>query len=133
MYSVFEPLSINEQVDRADPLSLRKLEGDGTPSERKIILGWLLDTREFKIFLPADKVLLWIKEIDEILQGKRRVKAKTIESTIGRVNHVGYIMPQGRYFLNKLRRLQQRCEKYGSQFINVYERKDLELWKDFLS
>ena len=92
-----------------------------------------MDTREFKIFLPADKALLWIKEIDEILQEKRRVKAKTIESTIGRLNHVGYIMPQGRYFLNKFRRLQQRCEKYGSQFINAYERKDLELWKDFLS
>lgn len=48
-----------------------------------------------------------------MLKPVTRVKTKEVESTIGRLNHVGYIMPQGRYFLNKIRHLQTRCEKYG--------------------
>ena len=119
-------------MDRADPLSLRKLEGDGTPSERKLVLGWLLDTREFKIYLPMDKAIGWIAEIKEILAPDMKVKTKQIESTIGRLNHVGYILPQGRYFLNRIRYLQKRCEKYGPQKISKLERKDFELWIEFL-
>ena len=118
---------------RADPLSLRKLEGDGTPSERKLVLRWLLDTREFKIYLPTDKAICWISEINEILKPEARAKSKQIESTVGRLNHVGYIMPQGRYFLNRIRYLQKRCEKHGPKRVSKLERKDLELWIKFLT
>ena len=132
VHIIFRPVSSKEYVDRADPLSLRKLEGDGTPSERKLVLGWLLDTREFKIYLPMDKAIGWIAEIKEILAPDMKVKTKQIESTIGRLNHVGYILPQGRYFLNRIRYLQKRCEKYGPQKISKLERKDFELWIEFL-
>ena len=37
---------------------------------------------------------------------------KFIESTIGRLNYVGYILPHARYFLNRLRHMHNRCVKY---------------------
>ena len=113
VHTSFRPLAKYEPVAREDPLSLRKLEGDGTPAERKIVLGWLLDTREFKIYLPAEKALHWITDINSMLQATEKVATKKVESLVGRLNHVGYIMSQARYFLNRIRHLLQRCIKYG--------------------
>ena len=129
----FRPLAKSETVERDDAISHRKLEGDGTPSEKKIILGWLLDTRAFRIFLPADKAVFWNSEIDRMLANAYKIKSKEMESTVGRLNHVGYIMPHGRYFLNRLRKLQRRCEKYGPQKPSIPERKDLLLWKEMIT
>ena len=94
----FRPTSPNEVVERKDGLQLVKLQGEGTPAERKIVLGWLLDTRELKIFLPMDKGLCWLNDIGEIIAPEARVKSKQIEQLIGRLNHVGYVLPQARYF-----------------------------------
>ena len=41
-------------------------------------------------------------------------------------------MPQARYFLNRIRRLQKRCEKYGPQKISKAETNDLILWKQYI-
>jgi len=51
---------------------------------------------------------------------------------IGRFNHVGYIIPTTRYFLNRLRYLLQRCERYGIQHLKEWEKEDLKLWQQFL-
>ena len=50
VHGSFRPTSKNEIVERKDGLQLIKLQGEGTPSERKIVLGWLLDSRELKYF-----------------------------------------------------------------------------------
>ena len=57
-----------------------------------------------------------------------RTNKKNLESTIGRLNHTGYIIPQSRYFLNRLRNLLKRCKQYGPQTISIKEIKDIELW-----
>ena len=62
-----------------------------------------------------------------------RTNKKNLESTIGRLNHAGYIIPQSRYFLNRLRDLLKRCKQYGPQMISVKEIKDIELWIRLLS
>ena len=126
-YSIFRPLSQNEPIARNDTVSKRKLEGEGTPSEIKVVLGWTIDTRLLRIYLPPDKACHWITELREMLNENHRVKSKEIESTIGRLNHVGYIMPHGRFFLNRLRRLLNRCQKFGPQFISRMEKNDILL------
>ena len=98
VYTIFKPASPPELNIREDPLSLRKLEGDGTPSEEKIVLGWPLNTRSLSIHLPMDKAQYWITEIKQILRPNYRVKSKQMESTIGRLNRIGYILPHARYF-----------------------------------
>ena len=132
VHGIFRPTSRNEGVERKDNIQLTKLEGEGTPAERKVVLGWLLDTRELKIHLPMDKALCWINDIEEITRENVRVKSKQMEQIIGRLNHVGYILPQARYFLNKLRRLQKRCEKYGPQKMSNSEKEDFLLWKKYI-
>ena len=59
----------------------------------------------------------------------RKVATNTMKRLVGRLNHVGYILPTGRYFLNWLRKLLQRCQDFGDQTISEAEDKDLELWK----
>ena len=43
-------------------------------------------------------------------------------------DHTGYIIPNGRYFLNRFRWLLKRCEKYGTQHLNVSEKEGVKLW-----
>lgn len=55
VHSAYRPIATVEHHTRDDPLSLRKLSGDGTSSEKKTILGWVVCTRSFRVFLPDDK------------------------------------------------------------------------------
>ena len=132
-HCIFRPLSKNEPISRNDTVSKRKLEGEGTPDEIKPVLGWIIDTRLFRIFLPTDKAFYWISDLKLLLQEKYQVKSKEIESYIGRLNHVGYIMPHGRFFLNRFRRLLMRCQKYGPQFLSQMEKNDDKLWIKMLT
>ena len=56
----FRPLSKNEPIQRNQTVSKRKLEGEGMPDEIKVVLGWTIDARLFRIFLPTDKAFHWI-------------------------------------------------------------------------
>ena len=96
------------------------------------MLGWKINTRLFRIYLPTQKAREWTHSIKEMLKS-RKVNTKLLESTIGRLNHVGYIIPQSRYFLNRLRHLIKRCKQYGPQPIPNATRADLEFWIDILN
>ena len=47
VHAVMRPVHKREPIFRNDLLSKRKLLGEGTPSETKMILGWLVNTRTF--------------------------------------------------------------------------------------
>lgn len=131
IHSMFRPTDAADLLPRNEPISIRKLKGEGTPDEVKVILGWQVDTRRFRIHLPFEKSNEWIADIKVILSNTT-ISAKTLESTIGRLNHAGYIIPQGRYFLNRLRHLLSRCKKMGPQKIPESAREDLHLWMKIL-
>ena len=124
---VFRPLHEQEVAKRKDSLSLRKLSGEGRPEESKNILGWVINTRTFRIHLSKDKHTRWINDINILLQKNTKFRAKQVECTIGRLNHVGHILPQTRYFLNRLRLFHSRCQKYGPQTAPPSVRQDLLL------
>jgi len=132
VHSIFRPLDQSDPLPRDDNISIKKLRGEGTPSEQKVMLGWLLDTTKMRIYLPIDKAMEWSTEINLILKRKRTTQ-KELERTVGRLNHTGYIIPMGRYFLNRLRHILERCERYGTQQLQQWESKDLELWLKILN
>ena len=132
VHSVFRPVHDDEPIHRDDAISAKKLKGEGTPSEQKIMLGWLICTRSCRIYLPKDKELAWLTDIQSLLTSTF-VETKELESIIGRCNHIGYILPNARYFLNRLRHLLMRCQRYGKQSLQQWEKEDLELWKKFIS
>jgi len=131
VHSIFRPIADDEPIPRDEPISVKKLKGEGIPSEQKVMLGWLLCTRTCRIYLPVDKQKAWNNDIVNMLKDGT-TNAKQLESMIGRFNHVGFIIPTARYFINRLRHLLFRCEKYGKQTIKKWESDDLKLWQYFL-
>ena len=52
VHTIFRPTNDSDPLPRADATSIPKIDGEGTPDENKIVLGCLLNTRLFRIFLP---------------------------------------------------------------------------------
>ena len=100
----------NEPVPREVMEALNKLAAEAGPTEQKIILGWLFNTRQLLISLPDNKAIAWTKEIDEMLElGK--ASAKRLERNIGRYVHIAVIIPMIHHFLNQLQCLKRRATK----------------------
>ena len=112
-------------------LSADKLEAELQPDVIKKILGWVIHSSKFRIYLPTDKFLDWTKDINALLS-KGIVRTKDLESTIGQLNHAGHILPLGRYFLNRLRFRLWKCKEWGAQQLAISDREDLTLWTPLL-
>ena len=125
----------NEPIKREDILQRTKMEGEGTPSELKIFLGWLLDSRLFLTQLPRYKGNDWMKEITDLLGGRIPFSSGDVESLIGKLNHAGFIIPSSRHFLNQIRWWFRRNRGRKDMQIDIPQgvRNDLILWLKFLS
>jgi len=58
----------DEPIPRRPLLAPDKLEAEGRPCERQIVLGWTLDTRTLRVQLPTDKYLAWRKDLDQSVE-----------------------------------------------------------------
>ena len=131
IHTVFRPVAEEEPIHRDWPVSVRKLLGDGKLEHKKTNLGWTIDAHSFRIHLEQKKYEAWLTEIDEVLD-KGTVTGKQMECLIGKLNHVGFIIPSGRYFLPRLRYRQKMTEKYGRTSLHQWDINDLILWQIFL-
>jgi hypothetical protein len=121
-----------EPVPRRGILSAPKLIAEGVPMEVQIVLGWILNTRALLIALPQDKFEAWTSDIKEIVVNLK-VTYGDLESTLGRLNHVGYVIPLARHFLSLLRlRIRNRRHKNQELTLSFQEGEELRLWLDFL-
>ena len=132
VHTIMRPVHHNEPIFRNDPLSKTKLLGEGTPTETKMILGWLVNSRTHRVHLPKEKYIDSSTQLDDLINTENRIQPKTIESMIGKLNHVAYLLPHTRYFLNNMRKLLYNAEKYGPQHMNQTTKEDMILWKTFL-
>jgi hypothetical protein len=125
-------MGADKPVQRRGLLSAPKLEAEGTPAEVQIVLGWNLNTGLLLILLPDDKYEAWSTNIIAIV-GSTRTAFGKLQSTIGHLNHVGYIIPLARHFLNRLRlQISKRRHKNQQLSLSQAELNDLTLWTDFL-
>jgi hypothetical protein len=84
------------------------------------------------IILPKDKFQAWSADLQVIVANHKGTYGE-LESMLGRLNHVAYIIPLARHFLGKLRlRLHQRRHKNQEMTLNAEEVADLDLWIKFL-
>ena len=127
VHAVFRPVSKKETVKRNNTVQQTKYSVEGYPRETNTILGWVINTHSFKIFLSTDKAQKWIQDIEDLLQ-QGTVSTKQIESCIGRLNHAGFIIPVGRYFLSRLRHRLKMCKQFGKQKLQIWDKNDLKLW-----
>ena len=55
IHTLFRPIKPSEPLKRDDPLSLRKLAGEGQLSEQNTCLGWDINTKSLRLSLPGEK------------------------------------------------------------------------------
>ena len=95
--------SHNEEPIPREPMEARnKLVAEATPEEIKLILGWMMDFRSLVISLPDNKHTAWSNSIQELLV-TGLAKAKELETLIGRLGHLGMVLPFVYHFLSRLR------------------------------
>jgi hypothetical protein len=87
-----QPSHKNEPIPREEMKVINKLIVEARPEETKLILGWLLNFHQLIISLPTNKHQEWSKNIREIIiQGS--LTAKELETLIGRLGHLGMVIP----------------------------------------
>ncbi|KAL7552606.1 hypothetical protein ACHAWF_015843 [Thalassiosira exigua] len=122
---VFRPLN-NEPIPRPDAQSIRKLLAEGHLREILIFLGWQIDSRRFEISLPRDKARAWTASLLDVLKSFS-ASWDTIKTLVGRLNHIGLIIPSVRHFLNRIRRLEKVAEKHDRAMMTRETREDMLL------
>ena len=129
LHLVGRPVHPDEPLPRDDLLSLKKFLAEATPAEKQIVLGWLLDTRRLRLSLPPDKATAWRASISNIIKANKTTYA-ALDTLIGRLNHVAYVVPGGRHFLGRLRSLKRKAASRGGRPIKLppYIVEDLKLW-----
>ena len=100
---IFHPLAgSTEPISRPDPTSIRKLKAKRGLAEIVIFLGWLIDTQRLLISIPLTKWTTWSTQINLCLT-RASISGKELSSLIGHLNHVSFIIPDARHFMNHLR------------------------------
>jgi hypothetical protein len=122
-----------EPITCRNILSIPKLLAEGTPDERQIVLGWLLDTHLLLVLLPPDKFRAWIADLTRFLR-RHKCSHEELDTLIGRLNHTAAIMPLARHFLGRLRnRIDRDAFRTATIYLARDELKDLKLWKRLLT
>ena len=140
---IFRPTTDNESVERAPILAKDKLLAEGTLKIRQRILGWILDTHQMKLFVPQDKVDLIMDILHTFsTMAKQQTKLNTkhrkqLESLIGKLQDIALMVPEGRFFLNRLRYRHKASGRHDSdkaknRLFDNMELQDLQLWMDIL-
>jgi hypothetical protein len=122
-----------ESFPRDDILATPKFLAEARPSERKVILGWIVDTRKFLVALPQDKFKMWTKLVEDILRRHRLpIPAKELETLMGRLSHASYVIPNARHFTGRLYKACERARRNESARLTRMQLEDLERWRKFL-
>jgi hypothetical protein len=122
-----------ESLPRDNLIAISKFLAEAKASESKVILGWVVNTRSMTVSLPIDKHRVWVAEIRELrTRPGRRATAKELESTIGRLSHAAYVVPNSRHFLGRLYRASERAKVHGSVNLSQSQWDDLGIWETFL-
>jgi hypothetical protein len=93
------PNDANEPIPCKKMVAEDKLKAEGGLSETKVILGWLFNFRTLTVFLPDHKHIAWLREIKQMIDSRCTTK-KQLESMIGQLGHVGYVIPWVYHFLS---------------------------------
>jgi hypothetical protein len=125
------PSDTNKPIPREAMVAQDKLKAEGGLSETKVILGWLFNFRTLTVSRPEHKYIAWSGKIWSMIT-TRSTSKKKLESTIGHLGHVSFVLPWVYHFLSRLQFLLQRAA--NRRWIRIDEKclKDLELMLEVL-
>jgi hypothetical protein len=105
------PNDVNKPIPREPMVAQEKLKAEGGLVGTKIILGWHFNFCTLTVTLPKQKHTVWSSKIWTMIATNRTTK-KALKSTIGQLDHVGFVIPWVCHFLSCLRTLlSQVCNK----------------------
>ena len=120
-----------EPIPRAEMTEKKKLLAEAGPDEIEVISGWLFNFRGLTIYLSGNNYVAWTCKIKDVL-----VVSKTsyteLDTIIGRMVHVGFIISQIYHFMSRLRDLMWRSRNRRTIKLTDSTRKDFELMLFFL-
>jgi hypothetical protein len=125
------PNGANEPIPCKKMVAEDKLTAEGGLTETKVILGWHFNFRTLTITLPKHKYIAWSQEIQQMMKTRWTTK-KPLELIIGRMGHVGFVIPWVYHFLSRLRSLRTQAQKKRTIIINEKCMRDLELMQGIL-
>jgi len=99
---VLQPLNPARSQTDQEPISEKKLrKGDGTWATRKTVLGWLIDSLEQTVQLPAHRFERLQALLNE-LRGRKRVSTSTWHKTLGELRSMSMAVPGARGLFSAL-------------------------------
>ena len=125
------PIQAKEPLPRDELECSNKRIAEGAMAERKVYLGWLIDTHAMTIHLPAHKAKAWDKSIAIILQSGR-TKRTDLDTLVGRINHIGNIIRMSRHFISRIRHFKDQSPPFRRLKISTTIAQDLQLWRSFI-
>jgi hypothetical protein len=91
---VFRKVDEFDNPHRQETASLKKLlKGDATWSTRKAVLGWVLDTIEKTLELPAHRIDRLQEILDSILPSHKRVSVQKWHMVLGELRSMSLALP----------------------------------------
>jgi hypothetical protein len=124
----------HETMQRDEVLAIDKAMAEATPSEVQKVLGWVINTRTMLVSLPEDKHFKWTLGIQEILSHPTNaVATTTLDTLIGRLQHVATIIPAARHFVSRLRNWLTRSQRWKPIPPPLHCLEDLRLWLAFIN
>jgi len=74
------------------------------------------------------KLKLELQDLYKSFENGSQVNGKLLESVIGKLVNICFIIPEGRFFINRLRFRFNRCTWTGCKRFDIMESKDLLFW-----
>ena len=93
---VTQPDDANKPIPCEAMVAEDKLLAEG---RNKSILGWLFNFGTLTVFFPGHKFIAWMAPIQKMITMKHTI-SKELDTTIGRMGHVGFVIPWVYHFLS---------------------------------
>jgi hypothetical protein len=131
IHAICRPVAVCGPIKRNELTAEKKLIAESLLEEVKTTLGWLLDTRRLLISLTLDKYSEWAAAIIFILITES-CGYDDLETLVGRLNHVCFVIPVALHFMSRLRWLLITSRQGQRIRLRPKVLADLRLWLSFL-
>ncbi len=105
-----QPLDNNKPIPRETIEARNKLESKALLEETTMILGWLINFQRLLIILPNKKITAWTTAIETMIKDGTTT-AKTLETNIGQLVHLGMSIPFVHRFMSCLQDLHSTAKQ----------------------
>ena len=133
--AIFRPVQSDEPVSRSDLISPAKQAAEGNLSETHTVLGWTIDTRLHRVFLPEDKAKDWLHDLEQMISS-HYTSSGQLYTVLGRLTHIAGLWSTCKYYLPRLqyRLTNDGNYKHKSKRIHLasWDIADLKLWRHFI-